>query len=459
MYACLKDLPNPADAERFVHLLNVPDRSVIDAMLASLKGEGVPVGAPADLDVGPSLEARSTIISGLASNGFLQFKSARETAALLLSPSCADFDGIEQPDLQAALWKVSRFFYLHQYNGEMVLRNPKALCYLTIKDPAVLALLFQFNQPIDRTALEFPSNLVQQAQSIFAMLAKAQAILPCDEDGRTVEDTDPAQRQWDFHDLLFHSSSRIGRSEKPIGGTFRFKGILPPQPAVKPNPWNGEAIALAVPDMQALFHRDMPLTAALETRCSTRAHSLMPLTLEQLGELLYRTLRNRHCYGNDYGEFTSRPHPSGGANYEDEIYVTISACVGIRRGVYYYDPQNHALCRVTEPCADMDAMLDEAWLATAMMCRPQILLTIASRFSRFNWKYTGMSYAAQLKNVGVIYQTLYLVATAMNIGACGLGTGNADRFARLTGLPYLEEGSVGEFMLGRPLYSAGATGR
>jgi SagB-type dehydrogenase family enzyme len=62
-----------------------------------------------------------------------------------------------------------------------------------------------------------------------------------------------------------------------------------------------------------------------------------------------------------------------------------------------------------------------------------------------------MSYAAQLKNVGVIYQTLYLVATAMNIGACGLGTGNADRFARLTGLPYLEEGSIGEFMLGRPL--------
>lgn len=451
MYACLKDLPNRADADRFAQLLDVPDRSVIDAMLDSLKGEGLPVGIAAERDADPALEARSTLISGLANNGFLQFKSARVAPALLLSPSNADFDGIDHPDLQATTWKMSRFFYLHQYNGEMVLRNPKALCYLTIKDPATLVLLFQFNQPIDRSALAFPPSLAQQADSIFAMLAKAQAILPCDMHNQTVEDTDPAQRQWDFHDLLFHSSSRIGRSEKPIGGTFRFKGILPPQPAVKPNPWSGDAIALAVPNMQALFHHDMPLTAALETRRSTRAHSLLPLTLEQLGELLYRSLRNRHRYANEYGDFTSRPHPSGGANYEDEIYVTISACVGIRRGVYYYDPQNHMLCRVSEPCADMEAMLDEAWLATAMMCRPQILLTIASRFSRFNWKYTGMSYAAQLKNVGVIYQTLYLVATAMNIGACGLGTGNADRFARLTGLPYLEEGSIGEFMLGRPL--------
>ena len=59
-----------------------------------------------------------------------------------------------------------------------------------------------------------------------------------------------------------------------------------------------------------------------------------------------------------------------------------------------------------------------------------------------------MSYATQLKNVGSIYQTMYLVATSMNIGACGLGIGNSDRFNKITGLPYMEEGTIGEFMLG-----------
>lgn len=451
MYACLKERTDEISSDRFIHMFHAHERSSVDALLASLEGDGLPIKLSVTNN-GGAVDCEHALISELASNGLLSFKSAQQAPALLLTPVSADFDHMDDLDLHAQVWKISRFCYLHQHNGEIVLRNPKALCFLTIKDAAVLQFLFQFNCLAHRANLECPCALADQADSIFIMLARAQAILPCDAQNQTVEDSDATQRQWDFHDLLFHSSSRIGRSDKPIGGTFRFKGILPAQPAVKPNSWPGEVVPLMVPNLQALRHQDMPLTAALETRRSTRSHSLMPLTLEQLGEFLYRTLRNRHCYSNQYGDFTSRPHPSGGANYEDEIYVTISGCVGIRRGLYYYDPQNHALSRITDPCADMEAMLDEAWLATAMACRPQILLTIASRFNRFNWKYTGMSYAAQLKNVGVIYQTLYLVATAMNIGACGLGTGNADRFARLTGLPYMEEGSIGEFMLGRPLY-------
>ena len=95
--------------------------------------------------------------------------------------------------------------------------------------------------------------------------------------------------------------------------------------------------------------------------------------------------------------------------------------------------------------------IEEAVSATAGLGRPQILFTIASRFGGFNWKYSAMCYAAQLKNVGAIYQTMYLVATAMGLGACGLGLGNADRFARMTGHDYATEGSIGEFMIGRPL--------
>jgi SagB-type dehydrogenase family enzyme len=64
------------------------------------------------------------------------------------------------------------------------------------------------------------------------------------------------------------------------------------------------------------------------------------------------------------------------------------------------------------------------------------------------WKYEGMAYATILKDVGVLYQTMYLVATAMGLAPCALGCGNADVFSQVAGLNPYEEGSVGEFLLG-----------
>jgi hypothetical protein len=45
-------------------------------------------------------------------------------------------------------------------------------------------------------------------------------------------------------------------------------------------------------------------------------------------------------------------------------------------------------------------------------------------------------------------QTMYLVATAMDLAPCAIGGGDSDLFAQAAGLNYLSEGSVGEFALG-----------
>jgi len=42
---------------------------------------------------------------------------------------------------------------------------------------------------------------------------------------------------------------------------------------------------------------------------------------------------------------------------------------------------------------------------------PQILVTIAARFGRVSWKYSALAYSLILKDVGVLMQTLYLIAT------------------------------------------------
>ena len=79
---------------------------------------------------------------------------------------------------------------------------------------------------------------------------------------------------------------------------------------------------------------------------------------------------------------------------------------------------------------------------------PQVLLVITARFQRIQWKYQSMAYALILKNVGALYQTMYLVATAMGLAPTALGGGHSDLFATAAGLDYLAETSVGEFMLG-----------
>jgi oxazoline/thiazoline dehydrogenase len=388
-------------------------------------------------------------VGALSRHGFLEFVTPGPET-LVLTPCSRDFKFGPIPEVREGTWRVSRFTYSHYENGEYIVRNPNADCFTKVRSDDVAALVHTFSKPTDVADVLTRLGSADHTAAVCGALARAEVILPCDENGKTKDETDPARRQWAFHDLVFHSLSRLGRTEKEIGGTYRFKGELECLPAVKQHSWTDTVVPLPRADIPNLMYRDAPLTAVIELRHSTRRHSIVPLSKQQIGEFLFRVARVRNQYTNEYGDFTSRPYPGGGACYENEFYLTIEACIDIPRGFYYYDPVAHALCLVSRPNGDTAALLDEAWMATAQQCRPQVLVTIASRFNRFNWKYASMSYAAQLKNVGVIYQTMYLVATAMNIGACGLGMGNTERFACLTGLDYLEEGSVGEFMLGRP---------
>jgi SagB-type dehydrogenase family enzyme len=59
-----------------------------------------------------------------------------------------------------------------------------------------------------------------------------------------------------------------------------------------------------------------------------------------------------------------------------------------------------------------------------------------------------MAYATILKNVGVLYQTMYLVGTAMDLAPSALGLGNVEKFCKVASTDYFVESSVGEFMLG-----------
>ncbi|WP_370944135.1 SagB family peptide dehydrogenase [Amycolatopsis sp. cg5] len=342
---------------------------------------------------------------------------------------------------------LSRFAYLHQVDGVLTLENPLSLYRARLHDPQLAALVTAAARP--RTVAEL-INLVpalgeRATKPVLDLLLAARLL-----DRADAPETDRL-RQWGFHDLLFHARSRSGRHDEEFGATFRFTGEIEHESPIRELP-PGEIVALPVPDFDEVRARDPRLTEVLELRQSVRTPGERPLQLGQLAELLYRVQRIRSIYGPvpeqqmPY-QGVDRPYPAGGGAGELDLWLTIRRCAGLKPGMYFYDPAGHRLVLVNDSTSDIDAMLGVASISAGNALAPDVLVTITSRFQRLGWKYSGIPYATTLKHVGVLYQTLYLVSTAMGLAPCGLGVGDAELSARCFGLDWERESSVGDFMI------------
>lgn len=344
-------------------------------------------------------------------------------------------------DWQQQSFSLSRFAYFHQSEKQMVLESPLSKAKLILFDWRGAALISKLSEPQTCTSLiSGIPNITEIIAQQFIQLLLATKML-------SIEDENPDLVQWEFHDLLFHSRSRAGKHDNPLGATYRFADKIKPLPVVK-NQISHKIIELYKPDLENLAKTDTSLTQVLESRHSIRNYDSNAITIQQLGELLYRCARIKEIIKYDMGETSQRPYPAGGALYELEIYPVINSCDGLESGVYHYQPLEHNLCQISEVNNHVEILLKKACNSSGNHDIPQILLVITARFSRIFWKYQTIGYSLILKHVGVLYQTLYLVATAMKLAPCALGTGDSDLFAKVAGINYYEESSVGEFILG-----------
>src|SRR5262249_39389223 len=106
------------------------------------------------------------------------------------------------------------------------------------------------------------------------------------------------------------------------------------------------------------------------------------------------------------------------------------------------------LCPLQADETGVSRLLEAAGTSMARTQTPDVLIAITSRFQRVSWKYGSLAYALTLKNVGVLFQTMYLVATAMGLAPCGVGGGDSDVATGTRGLAYYREGWVGELARG-----------
>jgi SagB-type dehydrogenase family enzyme len=355
---------------------------------------------------------------------------------------------------------LCRFAYLRRDGERLVLESPRSHARIVFDDPAAVAIVAALSTGLSLAEPPATVGILSgdALAGLLGLLADAGMLTERGSD----EENDPL-RTWEFHDLLFHARSRKGRWDAPFGATYRPDVQVSPPVAVKPEA-HGERFPLVRPDLAQLRAVDPPLAAVMEERHSLRIYDERPIAIERLGEFLFRVARIREAgetmletpRGALRVEFASRPYPSGGALYELDFYVAANQCNGLPSGLYRYDGQEHCLIHVPCAPADQARLLSDAAASAGISAESvQVLVIVTARFQRLSWKYASIAYALILKHVGVVYQSMYLAATAMDLAPCALGGGDSDLFARAAGLDYYAETSVGEFLLGsRPRVSA-----
>jgi SagB-type dehydrogenase family enzyme len=351
---------------------------------------------------------------------------------------------------------LSRFAYLRRRGNEMVLESPRADALFRIGDPQIAATLATLSTPQKISRLRRQQGF--PGIELLVLLLDCQILFKLDDagDGLRAREGDENLVMSDFHDLLFHTRSTEGRHSNPLGGLYPHAGAIAPPPAVRPR-WPGKKIDLREFSDSAEATIS-PFAKLLGERHSTRDFDdQLPITLAELSRFLDLTARVQSKWqskpqfdnsGPDI-EFTTRPYPSAGSAYELELYLAVANCEGLARGFYHYDAGEHVLVPIDGRTHELDAQLTAAEFAMGASAAPQILITIAARFGRISWKYSSIAYSLILKDVGVLLQTFYLMATDMGLGGCAIGTTNIDLFARMTGQEFHAEGPVGQFALGR----------
>jgi SagB-type dehydrogenase family enzyme len=402
------------------------------------------------------------LVRRLAARGLLEFPLARSGSRrrrsdqdlVIIEPQAADYwpqiARLRDSDTLA----LSRFAYLRRRADEMVLESPRARALFRICDPAIAAVL---------AAMAVPRQIKQLRQTggfpgdeFLALLVDCEILFKVPAAGGSLrtDEGDDHLVLWDFHDLLFHARSTEGRHANPLGGTYLYAGAIAPQPAVRPS-WPGQRIDLRkLPSPPAEAGR--AAARLLSERHSTRDFDAdRPITLAELAHFLDSTARLQSTFTSSPGDgeppltFAPRPYPSGGGSYELELYLAVDTCQGLARGFYHYDAGEHALVSIDVRSQDVETMLKRAQYAMNAPALPQIAITITARFARVSWKYSSIAYSLILKDVGVLMQTLYLMATDMGLGGCAIGSTGIDLFEKMTGIGFHIEGPVGIFTLGR----------
>lgn len=178
-----------------------------------------------------------------------------------------------------------------------------------------------------------------------------------------------------------------------------------------------QVIILPKPDLNGT----LSLEEALANRRSVRDYSDKPLTIEEIGQLLWAAQGITDTSGH-------RTAPSAGALYPLEIYVLLPD------GFFHYIPAEHHL--VLQKPGDLRTRLHTAALQQDSILNAPAIFVITAVYARTESKY-GKERSPRYVHLeaGHAAQNLLLQAVALDLGAVPIGAFLNDQVIEVLSLP------------------------
>jgi len=196
--------------------------------------------------------------------------------------------------------------------------------------------------------------------------------------------------------------------------------------------------ATALPAPQATG--GMPVPEAIAARRSVREFAPTPLSLAELGQLLWAAQGTSHPDG-------LRTVPSAGALYPLEVSVVAGEVTGLTAGVYRYLTRDHCLAPVA--AGDRRRALAAASLHQDWMSAAPAALVVAGVEARTARKYGARAPRYVHMEVGCVAQNVALQAAALGLGTVMVGAFGDEEVRDIVGLAE-EERPLVILPVGRP---------
>ena len=227
--------------------------------------------------------------------------------------------------------------------------------------------------------------------------------------------------------VIYHEWSKPGVVDA-LGSVANW-GQAPPLYKEYPG---ARVIPLPEPDLSG----GLSTAEAIVSRRSTRTYAPTPLGLPELSRVLQLAAGiSADRWGN-----ARRTAPSSGALYPVEIYPVVHNVEGLERGVYHYAYRPHGLELVR--AADLRQRVVEQGLMQEFLGQCGAVIFLTQILARMRPKYQDRSYRYGLVEVGHVGQNLYLAATSMGLGACGVGAFMDDDINAMLGVDGTEEAAI-----------------
>jgi SagB-type dehydrogenase family enzyme len=170
--------------------------------------------------------------------------------------------------------------------------------------------------------------------------------------------------------------------------------------------------------------------AALLARRSIREYKNLPLTLEEISQLLWAAQ-------GITGRGMLRTAPSAGALYPLELYVVAGNVAGLSAGIYKYRVQGHELVRAGE--GDQRSELASAALGQSCVRNAPAVIVVSAVYARTTGKYGERGTRYVHMEAGHAAQNVALQAVALHLGTVMIGAFGDRDVKRVVQMPENEE--------------------